>query len=111
MKRHLFPFLIAVLAAALFTGLLYVEFYETLDSRLYDLMLRIKPGIEEDASIILLEVDDQTISEIDIYPLPRDIFADGLILTPLNLPLPGVKIIHCYAPCLRIMPMMWPKNI
>ncbi len=79
MKRHLFPFLIAVLAAALFTALLYVEFYKTLDSRLYDLMLRIKPGIEEDSSIILLEVDDLMLTE-SVYPLPRDIYADGLIL-------------------------------
>ena len=80
MKRYLLPFVIAILAAALFTGLLYVVFYQTLDSRLFDLMLRIKPGIKEDKSILLLEVDDQTITEINKYPIPRDIFADGLIL-------------------------------
>jgi len=80
MKRYLLPFIIALLAAALFSGLLYVDFYQTLDSRLFDLMLRIKPGIKEDKKILLLEVDDQTITEINKYPLPRDIFADGLIL-------------------------------
>jgi len=80
MKRYLLPFIIALLASALFTGLLYVDFYQTLDSRLFDLMLRIKPGIKEDKSVLLLEVDDQTITEINKYPLPRDIFADGLIL-------------------------------
>ena len=80
MKRHLLPFFIALLAAALFTGLLYVDLYQTLDSRLFDLMLRIKPGIQEDKNILLLEVDDQTITEINKYPLPRDVFADGLIL-------------------------------
>jgi len=80
MKRYLLPFLIALTAATLFTGLLYIDFYQTLDSRLFDLMLRIKPGIDEDKSILLLEVDDQTITEINKYPVPRDIFADGLIL-------------------------------
>ncbi len=80
MKRILTPLLTAVLGTALFTGLLFVDFYKSLDSRLYDLLLRIKPAIEEDESIILLEVDDQTISEVDMYPLGRDIFADGLIL-------------------------------
>ena len=80
MKRYLLPFFISLIAAALFTGLLYIDFYQTLDSRLFDLMLRIKPGIEEDEHILLLEVDDQTITEINKYPLPRDVFADGMIL-------------------------------
>ena len=80
MKRLLVPILVAVLGTALFTGLLYVSFYRSLDSRLYDLLLRIKPAIEEDKSILLLEVDDPTISTMDMYPLGRDIFADGLIL-------------------------------
>lgn len=80
MKRFRAPFIIALIAAVFFTGLLNVEFYRTLDSRLFDLMLRIKPGIIEDTSILLLEVDDPTITEVDKYPLPRDIFADGLIL-------------------------------
>ena len=80
MKRLWAPLLIAFLAAALFSGLLIVDFYKSLDSRLYDLMLRIRPGVEESPEILLLEVDDPTYNEVYKYPLPREIFADGLIL-------------------------------
>ena len=80
MKRFLFPVLIAVLATSLFAGLLYVDFYQTLDSRMYDLMLRIKPGIKEEDKILLLEIDDQMITKANVYPIPREMFADGLIL-------------------------------
>ena len=80
MKKILLPLLFPILAALVFTGLLYVDFYRSLDSRLYDLLLRLKPAIDEDDSILLVEVDDLTISEVNMYPLGRDIFADGLIL-------------------------------
>ncbi|MDF1568420.1 MAG: adenylate/guanylate cyclase domain-containing protein [Spirochaetaceae bacterium] len=80
MKRLIVPLAAVILGTLLFTGLLYVDFYRSLDSRFYDLLIRIKPGIQEDDSILLVEVDDQTISEVNMYPLSRDIFADGLIL-------------------------------
>jgi|GEM_PF-634477 len=80
MKRLIPSLTAALIGTALFAGLLSVDFYRSLDSRFYDLLLRIKPAVAEDDSILLVEVDDQTISEVNMYPLSRDIFADGLIL-------------------------------
>ncbi len=94
MKFFWLAIIITVVSALIFTGLLYIGhlqyaegndtdalvFYESIDSRVYDLLLRLKPAIPEDPSILLLEVDDLTITEIDAYPLPREVFADGLIL-------------------------------
>lgn len=80
MKKITFTILIPFIAAILFTGLLYTEFFHGLDSKLYDLMLRIRPGIEQDERLLIVDIDDQTITNINMYPLSRDIFADGLIL-------------------------------
>ncbi|MCG8452064.1 MAG: CHASE2 domain-containing protein [Spirochaetales bacterium] len=74
------PLVAALVGTLLFVGFMAMDSYRTLDSRLYDLMLRLKPAIEEDESILLLEVDDRTISEVNMYPIGRDIFADGLVL-------------------------------
>ncbi len=92
MKRLFAPLLAAVLSTVVFTGLLYVDFagsgsdnsgrnfFSSLDNRLFDFLLRLKPPVEEDQNIVLLEIDDETITTIDMYPLGRDITADGLIL-------------------------------
>ena len=94
MKRFMFPLAAAVLAASIFTGLLYIDqlqyrslqdekgrsLYKSIDNRLFDVLLRLKPAVPEDPKILLLEIDDQTISEVDKYPLPREVFADGMVL-------------------------------
>jgi len=80
MKKVIIALIIPVISAILFTGLLYIDFYKALDSKLYDLMLRIRPGIEQDERLLIVDIDDLTITNINMYPLSRDIFADGIVL-------------------------------
>ena len=80
MKKVLSALIIPVLSALLFTGLLYTEFFQGLDSKLYDLMLRTRPGIKQDERLLIIDIDDLTITNINMYPLSRDIFADGIVL-------------------------------
>lgn len=80
MKKVLTALIIPLISAALFSGLLFTEFYRGLDSKLYDLMLRLRPGIQQDERLLIVDVDDRTITNINMYPLSRDIFADGVIL-------------------------------
>ncbi|WP_168203547.1 CHASE2 domain-containing protein [Oceanispirochaeta crateris] len=71
---------IPLLLSILFSSLLTLESFQTIENSVYDLMLRIKPKVVEDEDLLLVNIDDLTITNINMYPLSRDIFADGLIL-------------------------------
>lgn len=90
MKKVLTALLIPVISALLFTGLLFTEFFQSLDSKLYDQMLRLRPGINQDERLLIVDVDDLTITNINMYPLSRDIFADGIVLMKEFSPYWGV---------------------
>ncbi len=64
----------------LFSVLLSVESYRNIENSMYDLLLRIKPVVKEDQDLLLVNIDDLTITNINMYPISRDIFADGLML-------------------------------
>ncbi|MBI9097189.1 MAG: CHASE2 domain-containing protein [Spirochaetaceae bacterium] len=80
MKKILITLSITFLSALLFTGFIFNDFYRGLDSKLYDLALFIRPEIEEDERLLIIDIDDPTIAKINMYPLSRDIFAEGMIL-------------------------------
>lgn len=66
---------------SLFLAILFVlPSYKTAERRLYDLMLHIKPPVAESPQILLLNIDDQAIAQVGIWPWSRNIVADGLIL-------------------------------
>ncbi len=52
--------------------------WRSLERRIYDMFLGLKPAVEEDASIVLLDIDDPSIDEIGSYPWPRGLLARGL---------------------------------
>jgi adenylate cyclase len=78
--KSLFLLLIPVIMAGLFSALSVLPFYQTFENRVYDLFLSIKPEIEEDERLLLLDVDDLAISEVGVWPWSRDIMANGLLL-------------------------------
>ncbi|MFP4267029.1 MAG: CHASE2 domain-containing protein [Spirochaetaceae bacterium] len=78
--KTLFLLLIPVLITILFSAFIYLPFYRNFEKRIYDLFLSIKPEIEEDERILLLDVDDLAISEVGVWPWSRDIMANGLLL-------------------------------
>ena len=61
MKKVLITLLIPLLAAILFTGLLFTDFYKELDYKLYDLMLHIRPEIKQDERLLIIDIDDLTV--------------------------------------------------
>lgn len=73
-------FLIPFVAAVAFTALHFVDFYQTGENRIYDQFLHIKPAIEENESILLLNIDDLAIAKVGMFPWSRAVMADGLLL-------------------------------
>ena len=79
-KGNLVLFVIPLAFAALFTVLNVVGALDVLELRLYDALLHVKPPIPEHESIVLLNIDDDAIANVGVWPWSRDIVADGLIL-------------------------------
>ncbi len=71
--------LVPILSAAVFSLLNLFDFYSTLEKRMYDALLHVKPAIPEDPSIPLLDVDDTAIANVGIWPWSREVMAEGLI--------------------------------
>ena len=80
MNKKYFFLGIPLLLSVAFSVLLTLEPIQTIESSLYDMLLRIKPEVIEDEDLVLVNIDDLTITNINMYPLGRDIFADGLLL-------------------------------
>ena len=73
-------FLVPLAFAALFTLLNVLGALDVVEMRLYDALLRLKPPIEQHEAIVLLNIDDDAIANVGIWPWSRDVVADGLIL-------------------------------
>ncbi len=71
---------IPLLFSVLFSFFLYLGPGMGVEHSLYDLLLHIKPKVKEDEHLLQVNIDDLTITNINMYPLSRDIFADGLML-------------------------------
>ncbi|MCI5523324.1 MAG: adenylate/guanylate cyclase domain-containing protein [Spirochaetia bacterium] len=73
--KLLFPVVTAIIAAALsFTNLLQKAEY-----KVYDILLGMQKEIPAYDKIKLIEVDDESISKIGVWPWPRDILGEVLI--------------------------------
>lgn len=71
---------IPILLSILFSLLLTTESFQSTEYSVYDLLLHIKPEVTEDEDLLLVNIDDLSITNINMYPISRDIFADGLML-------------------------------
>jgi adenylate cyclase len=79
-KREWFFLGLPIIFSALFILLSYVPFYQTFENRVYDLYLSVRPETAQDERLLLLDIDDLSISEIGVWPWSRDITARGLLL-------------------------------
>ena len=79
-RKNRYLFLIPLIIAAFFSTANFTRLYRIIDNKLYDFLLRVKPGIPENESILFVDIDDVAISKVGIFPWSRDIMADGLIL-------------------------------
>ncbi len=73
-------FLIPFLVAAVFALLNLTETYRSTTLRTGDFLRRLQPSVPEDPSLLLIDIDDLTIAKVGVWPLSREVMADGLIL-------------------------------
>ncbi|MCF7929219.1 MAG: CHASE2 domain-containing protein [Spirochaetales bacterium] len=79
-KKIAFDFLIPILIVAAVSVLSLAGLLSTAEHGMYDLFLHMKPQVEEDDRILLLDVDDLAIAKVGTWPWNRSYMANGLIL-------------------------------
>ena len=86
MKRFsLFPlpgvlfFIVPLFFAGVFSALQYTPLLQTAENRWYDQLLHLRPQIEEDESIVLLNIDDRAVSAQGEWPWRRGAMGDHLL--------------------------------
>jgi adenylate cyclase len=79
-KQKIFDLSIPILVVAGLVALSFTVFYERLEGSTYNMLLRVKPKIEEHEALLLVDFDDAAIELAGTWPVSRSIFADGLIL-------------------------------
>lgn len=81
MDRKLFVLiLIPVIVSIVFLIINFFSFFQEIETKFFDYLLHIKPEIKEYPNILFLDIDDDAINEVGLFPWSRDVMADGLIL-------------------------------
>jgi adenylate cyclase len=75
-----FYYLLPLIVALIVGASMLIPWMQTGDRRVYDIFLHIKPAVEEDESLLLLDIDDLAIAQVGTWPWSRSVVADGLIL-------------------------------
>jgi len=78
MKRKL-EYLVALVSVALILGASLTETGKKFEYQLYDILLSIKPAVQERPDILLVDIDNSAIEQIGDWPWSRDIYADALL--------------------------------
>jgi adenylate cyclase len=73
------PFFIAAGMALLFAGLSLSPLFTDIENKIYDTFLRFRPRREQIDNVVFLDVDDQAIAHVGVFPWPRSVMADGLL--------------------------------
>jgi len=79
-KKNKFYFFIPLVSSFLFILLFFTGLYKNPDCKIYDMLLHMKPAVSENENLLLLNIDDLSISKVGMFPWSRHIMADGLIL-------------------------------
>lgn len=74
MKKYLH---IIVPCIAVFLCSLFL--FTTLDQKVFDIFLRTIPSLKENASVVVVKIDDNSIERVGIFPWTRDIMADAIV--------------------------------
>lgn len=69
------PGLVSLLVVALW----FTPVLDSMDKAVYDLMLAVKQAPPAAKSLVFLDIDDQAIDRLGVFPWPRSIIADGLV--------------------------------
>ncbi|AEF81564.1 CHASE2 domain-containing protein [Leadbettera azotonutricia] len=66
-------------AAALFSLLYLAPFFAAAESKIYDVYLGFRPPRQRIQNVAFLDIDDQAIAQVGVFPWPRSVIADGLV--------------------------------
>jgi adenylate cyclase len=66
-------------AALVFSFLYQTEFFGSVENRIYDFFLGFRSERQRIDNVVFLDVDDQAVSHIGVFPWPRSVVADGLL--------------------------------
>ncbi|GHU06976.1 guanylate cyclase [Spirochaetia bacterium] len=72
--------ILTALGTVLLFSVLYITpFFQTAENKIYDIFLRFRPRREHLDNIVFLDVDDQAIAHVGVFPWPRSVMAEGLL--------------------------------
>jgi adenylate cyclase len=71
--------LIALGTALGFSFLYFFPFFRDAEARIYDMFLRASPRRDRIDQVVFLDVDDQAIAKVGVFPWPRRVMAEALL--------------------------------
>jgi adenylate cyclase len=71
--------IIAFVSALVFCLFYFIPVFNLIENRIYDLFLRLRPGRTRIDNVVFLDVDDQSIAQVGVFPWPRSVMADTLL--------------------------------
>ncbi|QEN05585.1 CHASE2 domain-containing protein [Thiospirochaeta perfilievii] len=81
MRKHIVQFIVIPISIVLLLSLATLSpIFEKLEGSIYNAAMLIKEDIEENPDILLVDFGDNAIKTAQVYPVSRDIYADGIFL-------------------------------
>jgi len=79
---------LGLVITALFLGLIFfpVPFLDTLELKLYDVMMRFRGSPEDPSEVVIVEINDASVKELGGWPLSRSLIAEGIEKISANGP-------------------------
>jgi adenylate cyclase len=71
-------YLIPLIVGGVFAALGLLGATSSLDLKLYDAFLKLKPAVKENPSLVLLDIDEPSIGSVGAWPWPRGLVAKGM---------------------------------
>lgn len=78
-KNTLFFISIKILIIVVFAGLCYLNFFQALDFQLYDSLIKLRKQPEQNQKILMVKIDDPSITALGEWPWSRDEIANALL--------------------------------
>jgi adenylate cyclase len=69
----------AFASAFIFCLFYFVPAFHLAENRIYDFFLWLRPGRPWIDNVVFLDVDDQAVAHIGVFPWPRSVMADALL--------------------------------
>lgn len=78
-KKIRWDVVLSIAIVIVITLLTIFDVFDKFEYRYFDLLMQIKPGIEERDDVVMVCIDDQSIANYGTFPWPRNILADVII--------------------------------